>query len=43
MSARSPGAEEGEVVFQHRDGGGAVRELPPPYLDRSEPGPSSPS
>jgi len=25
--------EEGEIVFQHRDGGRVVRELPPPYAD----------
>lgn len=37
------GRAEEEVVFQHRDGGGAVRELPPPYLDRSGPGASSSS
>lgn len=41
-SAGGRAEEEGEIVFQHRDGGGAVRELPPPYLDRSGPGPSSP-
>ena len=35
--------EEGEIVFQHRDAGGAVRELPPPYLDRSGPDPAPPS
>ena len=35
--------EEGEIVFQHRDAGRAVRELPPPYLDRVGPGRSSPS
>lgn len=27
--------EEGDVVFQHRDGGSVVRELPPPYADRT--------
>ena len=40
-TAVSPVDEEGDVVFQHRDGGHVVRELPPPYLDR--PGPSPPS
>lgn len=35
--------EEGEIVFQHRDGGRPVRELPPPYLDRVGADRSSPS
>ncbi|KAF5350917.1 hypothetical protein D9758_010497 [Tetrapyrgos nigripes] len=26
---------DGEYIIQHRDGGGVVRELPPPYADRS--------
>jgi len=40
-AAVSPVDEEGDVVFQHRDGGRAVRELPPPYLDQSGPSPPS--
>jgi hypothetical protein len=35
--------EEGEILFQHRDAGRAVRELPPPYLDQVGPGRSSPA
>lgn len=30
-----------DIIIQHRDGGsGVVQELPPPYIDRSTPGPS---
>jgi hypothetical protein len=28
-------APEDEVVIQHQDGGAVVRELPPPYADRT--------
>jgi hypothetical protein len=26
-----------DIIYQHRDGGGVVRELPPPYADRNAP------
>lgn len=33
---------DGEVIYQHRDAGGVVRELPPPYADRSLANPARP-
>lgn len=36
-TASVPGSAATEVVYQHRDGGGIVRELPPPYADRFGP------
>lgn len=36
-TASVPSNATTEVVYQHRDGGGIVRELPPPYADRSGP------
>ena len=29
-----------DIIYQHRDGGGVVRELPPPYADRNAPNPA---
>ncbi|RXW22301.1 hypothetical protein EST38_g3548 [Candolleomyces aberdarensis] len=34
-SARPVSGGGEEIIIQHRDGGGVVRELPPPYADRS--------
>lgn len=37
MTIASPSGTQtdGEIIIQHRDGGGVIRELPPPYADRS--------
>jgi hypothetical protein len=32
--------DDADIIYQHRDGGGVVRELPPPYADRNAPGPA---
>lgn len=30
---------DADIIYQHQDGGGVVRELPPPYADRNAPNP----